>query len=280
MSADALGELAGEPRHPWMRPWIPADAARAVAPALTAARLALSATALPPLADALAVGDRVRMALQRCSDGHPVFTGRDAAGRTMRGPTHAHAWFLPADDDADGRIDHVVVYARDGFDLAALWSLARLQQIWGHGGPPLTAKLVAVGAPDALGCMRRDTRGTRTAQLGTARVWESVTPFVPPRYIKHRSSGVRDAPHEQVARLLALYGHPPVRVDSLAAEDATPPRTSIAWQRFQRVRASGGGSRGTDLALGFRLLFDRPVTGPITLGYAAHQGLGQFVAVA
>jgi uncharacterized protein (DUF58 family) len=33
------------------------------------------------------------------------------------------------------------------------------------------------------------------------------------------------------------------------------------------------------LVLGCRLCFERPVTGPIALGYAAHQGLGQFVAV-
>lgn len=259
---------------------MPSCSAQADEPTVTAVRLALSATALPPLADALAVGDSVRMALLRCSDGHPVFAGRDAAGQVMRGPRHEHAWFLPADDDADGAIDHVVVYARRGLDRSALWSFARLRRVWGHGSPALTTALVAVGTPDLLGCLRHDTRSTRTAQLGTAQVWESLTPFVPPRHIKHRPSGVRDAPHEQVARLLALHGRPPARIEPLAAEDATPPRPALAWQRFQRRRASGGGCRGADLALGFRLIFDQPVTGPIALGYAAHQGLGQFVAVA
>ena len=67
----------------------------------TAARFGLSAARLPSLADALAVGDRIRMALLRCSDGHPVFAGRDAAGQVVRGPRHEHAWFLPADDAAD-----------------------------------------------------------------------------------------------------------------------------------------------------------------------------------
>lgn len=249
---------------------------------VTAARLALSAIVLPSLADALAVGDRVRMALVCCSNGHPLFTGRDAAGQVRRGPRHDHAWFLPADDDADGAIDHVVVYARGGLDLAAVRSLARLRRVWGHGGPALAVTLVDVGAPSELGCLRRDARcGARTAQLGTARVWESLTPFVPPWHIKYRASGVRDAPHEQVARLLALYGRPPARIEPLASEHATLPRLpSIPWQRFQRRRASGGGNRGADLAFGFRLCFDRPVTGPIALGYAAHQGLGQFVAVA
>ena len=56
-------------------------AAEAAGPTVTAARLALSAMVLPSLADALAVGDRVRMALLRSSNGHPVFTGRDADGQ-------------------------------------------------------------------------------------------------------------------------------------------------------------------------------------------------------
>ena len=54
-------------------------AAEAAGPAITAARLALSAMMLPSLVDALAIGDRVRMALSRCSNGHPVSTGHDVA---------------------------------------------------------------------------------------------------------------------------------------------------------------------------------------------------------
>jgi CRISPR-associated protein Csb2 len=60
-----------------------------------------------------------------------------------------------------------------------------------------------------------------------------------------------------------------------------PPRPEpVPWQHFRRRRFSGAGSYGGDVALGFRLRFDEPVTGPIALGYAAHQGLGQFIAVA
>jgi CRISPR-associated protein Csb2 len=174
-----------------------------------------------------------------------------------------------------------VVYAHGSFDRAALESLVGLRRVWGHGGHDLSVALVALGSAGDLGCLRHDARGLHTAQLGTARIWESLTPFVPPRHIKYRAAGVRDAPHEQVARLLALHGRPPARIEPLAPQHATPPRSPpIAWQRFGRRRASGAGSRGGDVAFGFRLCFDQPVTGPIALGYAAHQGLGQFVAVA
>ena len=247
----------------------------------TAARFALWATRLPPMTAALAVGDRVRMALMRCSDGHPVFTGRDAAGQVRRGLQHDHAWFLPADDDDDGAIDHLVVYARGGFDVAALRALMRLRRVWGHGGGDLTLALADLGSPEDLGCLRRDGGRGRTSQLGTARIWESLTPFVPPRHIKHRATGTRDPANEQVARLLALHGWPRPRIEPLAAEDAsTMQHPRIAWHRFRRLRTTGGGCRGSDVAFGFRLCFDQPVTGPIVLGYAAHQGLGQFVAIA
>jgi len=189
---------------------------------------------------------------------------------------------LPADDDADGAIDHVVVHARTGFDRAALRALVQLRQVWGHGSANLALALMDLGSPDELGCLRRDAPRLGLApQLGTARLWESLTPFVPPRHAKVRGGRVCDAPDEQVARLLALHGLPPVHVEALAANEVTPPRppAPIGWHRFRRFRESGGGSRGMNVALGFRLCFEHPVTGPIALGYAAHQGLGQFVAV-
>jgi CRISPR-associated protein Csb2 len=249
----------------------------------TTARFALSGDVLPPVEESLTIGDRARSALLRLSDGHPVFAGRDAAGHVLRGKYHDHAWFLPADDDADGSIDHVVVHARAGFDRAALRALVQLRRLWGRGHGDLGVALVDLGAADDLGCLRRDALRTgRAPQLGTARIWESATPFVPPRHVETRRGNVRDAPHDQVAWLLARHGFPAARIEPLAAQDTTRPRPPAPadWQRFRRLRQSGGGSRGSNSAFGFRLRFEQPVTGPIALGYAAHQGLGQFVAVA
>ena len=245
-------------------------------------RYRLSSAILPSHTEALAVGDCMRTALLRLSDCHAVFLGRDAAGQAARGNCHDHAWFLPADDDDDGALDHVVVHARRGFDRAALSALEALRHVWGHGGSDLGLSITGVGTPGELGCTRRDSQGDgRTAQLGTARVWESSTPFVAPRHIKYRNSGVRDSAQEQVARLLALHGLPPARIEAVAPEQLAQPRTDRAagWQRFRLRRLAGGGCRGSDTAFGFRLRFEQPVTGPLALGYGAHQGLGQFVAV-
>jgi CRISPR-associated protein Csb2 len=246
----------------------------------TVARFALSSSVLPRLTVALSVGDRVRQALLSQSNGHSIFVGRGADGEIALG--HGHAWFLPSDDDADGLLDHVVVHARGGFDRAALRALERLRRVWGYGGHDLELALTGVGSPEELGRVRRDPRSpTRSPQLGTARVWESQTPFVPPRHTKRRGGVVRDAPEEQVARLLEAQGFPRPAVEEIDAGALARPRPSpsIAWYRFQLLRSQGGGRRASSRALGFRICFEQAVTGPLAVGYAAHQGLGQFIAV-
>jgi len=245
----------------------------------TTARFEISSAVMPRLTMALSVGDRVRKALLKEGAGHPIFVGRDAGGQVARG--HGHAWFLPSDDDGDGLLDHIVVHVRGGFDRDALRALERLRRVWGHGGHDLDLVLTGLGSPVELGRLRRDPRQpTRSPQLGTARVWESQTPFVPPRHPKLRAGVLRDTPHEQVARLLEAQGFPRASVEELEARDLTPPAPSppIAWYRFRRIRTEGGGRR-TSGAFGVRIRFEQPVTGPIAVGYAAHQGLGQFIAV-
>ena len=49
------------------------------------------------------------------------------------------------------------------------------------------------------------------------------------------------------------------------------------WLSFATARASGHGSRGSNRGFGFRVEFDRPVEGPLALGYGAHFGLGVFL---
>lgn len=51
---------------------------------------------------------------------------------------------------------------------------------------------------------------------------------------------------------------------------------SIQFKRFRRKAGDDGGRR---LAGAFRLIFSKPVRGPIALGHSSHFGLGQFVAV-
>jgi CRISPR-associated protein Csb2 len=249
--------------------------AGAVAP--TVAWFAISAAVQPPITRAIAVGDCVRRALVAHSDGHPTFVGR--IGEEPR-TGHGHAFFLPADDDGDGRLDRIVICARDGFDARALRALERLQRtpVWGHGGPDLRMTWLArCRAADVGGLVGESTRW-RVAQLGLARIWESHTPFVPPRFPRKHGGRTADTVEAQARRMIAGLGLPaPSTLTPLAGEE-TP--AGVPWERFLLQRQNGGGACGLVRGHGLRLAFDVPVRGPIALGYGAHQGLGQFVAVA
>jgi len=240
----------------------------------TVARFEVQSAVLPRLTEAVAIGDRLRDALLSRSDGHATFLGR-SVGQIRSG--HEHAFFLPSDDDGDGRIDHLLVYAREGFDPEARRALERLSELWGKDGHTLFLTLVALGEPLSYGGLRRQARQGRAPQLGSARVWESHTPFAPPRVPKLRRGELRDTPEDEVCRLLSGNGLPTdVTLTRIHAVDARPP---IAWRYFRRRRLDGGGAAARHDGFGFRIAFPTAQEGPIALGYGAHQGLGQFVAV-
>ncbi len=97
------------------------------------ARVALNAPVLPlvtatlPLAEQfrrtllskckqLALGDEPGLADAEIWRRSPAFWAKDKEGRPQTG--HGHAFFLPTDEDGDGRLDHVAVFAR--MDLGEL----------------------------------------------------------------------------------------------------------------------------------------------------------------
>ncbi len=248
------------------------------------ARFALRSAVLPPLEHTLSVGERLRVALMsraRDEDGHtlPIFSGRDAQGRPLQ--SGRHAFFLPLDDDEDGRLDHLLVWSRRGFEPGAQEALHSLTRLWGAEGHDLHLVLVGVGAVADHGTTLVVDAPGRTPAIGPARVWESRTPFVPFRHPKRRNGRWKDAPEDQVRLACSHLDLPaPVTVEPL---DQLPPlkRRSkpLEWHRYYRERKSGGGSLGSRRGYGFRLVFSEPITGPLALGYAAHFGLGRFVAV-
>jgi CRISPR-associated protein Csb2 len=252
-------------------------AARPVDELPVAARFEITSQVLPRLTEALAIGDRLRQALIKRTDGHPVFVGRHDGAVAIG---HKHAFILPSDDNADGFLDHIVVFAEAGFDERARTALGQIRRVWGHGGHDLYLTLVDMGGRDIGG--RRHERARLAPQLTSARVWESHTPFVPPRHAKRRGGQRVETPVDQLARLIHMRGLRTPTIEPVEAGELSAPQPSVrpAWYRFRRIRYQGGGSRGSQGAYGFRLTFPEPVAGPLAFGYGAHQGLGQFVAIA
>ncbi len=236
----------------------------------TVACYAIHSAVLPRLENALGVCERLRTAAMSQSrrssgDARAVFSGHGAVTAD-----HAHARYLAAcsGDAAVGCIDRLVVAARQGFDSLDVVALQSIRRLWGDDGHDLDLVLIALGNPADFGGLRRP----RIPELATARVWESVTPFVPIRHPKMRRGVEVDSLVDQIRQqCLATVGAVPTDVLPFGERDH--------WLRFRRRRRHGGGRRGVDRAIGARLVFESPVCGPVALGYGSHFGLGLFAAV-
>jgi CRISPR-associated protein Csb2 len=249
---------------------------------ITVVRYALDGTVLPLVQETLSLGELARQRLQGIygmqNDGatSAIFRGKTEDGIPLQG--HRHAFYLPTDEDHDGRLDHLTVYARgqsysdgrdQGFEEEELYVLDRFRRLRQVGGKP-DLQLVLLGTGTR-------TDWTKTPLFGKSRQWKSISPFVSPRHQKTRGRK-RETPIEQLQNELQRHGFPsPINVHELPRYEVDG--SSIRWIEFRRERLLGGGSRGQSLGYGFTIEFAEPVAGPICLGYGCHFGLGLFVPV-
>lgn len=245
----------------------------------TVARFALSSAVLPRLTDALFIGERIRQALMAKSRGFngtehalPIFSGKGADGLPLD-DDHAHAFYLCSDEDHDGRIDHLTVYAAQGFDRHAQQALGIVKRLWGSGGHDIHTVLIGLGQPQDYGGL--DLRNGQSPALAQSRTWQSSTPYV---LTRHPKKNGKDSPIEQVKRDLRRRGFPqPETIQPLT--HTVIGGKKVRWLEFRRMRNGGGGRPADPRGFGFRITFGESVRGPFALGYACHFGLGQFVAV-
>ena len=302
--------------HGWNRPpgsrrvfyWRPADAVSVGAPSTRAPNRAKSTVkamllsltnarrndhALPPVSRTLPQAELLHDALVGIAarDGvpPPELTGCDTRGRPLRGP-HEHAHINPLDLDADGHLDHVLVWAPGGLGAKAQTAIRAVRRTFTKGAiEPLRLGLAATGdLPDML--RLAGVFGRRIACLTSkASSWQSVTPFVPPRYAKARGKNTVEG---QIRTELHLRGFPdPVAVVNLRSiarsESAAliPAGTPLyggrtTWSTFRHFKITRQRGPEPPLAWGLavRLEFASSVEGPIAIGYGSHFGLGLFAA--
>ncbi|MCY4528192.1 MAG: type I-U CRISPR-associated protein Csb2 [Chloroflexi bacterium] len=242
----------------------------------TVVRFALSGKVLPMAFDTLRWGEVARKAAMskfgRQNDGaaSEALSGKDAAKNPLRG--HRHAFYLPTDEDGDGRLDHLTVWAPGGLDASAIRAVFAMEELAhpkGQGDPLQLAYQAHGKADDFIGVSRL---------FDTSKRWRSLTPYVLTRHRKRDS----DSPEEQVAREAALRWEGR-RLRSVRVKH---PRKHMAPMRqgrsdgfrpfdFFTYRQGGGSNAGG--AFNFELKFEEEVCGPIALGFACHYGLGLFV---
>ena len=243
----------------------------------TIARFALSSAVLPRLTEAVFLGERMRQALMAKSRGlngseHalPVFSGKGADGLRLD-DDHSHAFYFPSDEDGDGRIEHMTVYATQGFDKHSQQAIGMLKKLWGSGGHDIYTVLIGLGQPQDYGGL--GMRNGQASTLAHSRIWRSVTPYV---LTRHPKKNGKDSPASQVERELMRRGFPqPERIEHL--DHAMILGKKVRWLEFRRFRNGGGGQFADSRGFGFEVVFSEPVRGPIALGYGCHFGLGQFV---
>jgi CRISPR-associated protein Csb2 len=230
----------------------------------------LAAPELPEVALSLPFAEQVRRALirNRVDTSHSeAIVGKTVDGVPLAGHLHAH--YLATDEDGDGRLDHVTLYAPRGFDRHDLAAIGALRTIFRQGNRP-DVQLVLAGLAET-----KELSGIPI--FGHSRKWHSVTPFSLPRFA-NRGGGKpprpRDLPEAQLVRELKSRGLPePVSIKPRDGYEAGG-RPLVRWLEFQTRRFNG--TQGFGLA-GFELEFAEPVAGPLALGFGCHFGLGLFL---
>ena len=229
------------------------------------ARYALHSTVLPRITQCVPFAERARtflMGIHRKVMGgdpsmvSPLFAGKAPGGGPARG--HKHAFFLPLDEDGDGRIDHLMVRAPQPFSPSELEALDRFGKLWQPGGrPDVTLVLVSLSAD---------------MPAMAAKQWVSATPLVIGRHHRQGRGPYVEWLNGEVRRECGFHGLPgPVAIEWI--DRTTSEGHQLRWMEFVRSRKGRRPMRGH----GCVLTFDEAVPGPLAIGALCHFGLGLFV---
>jgi CRISPR-associated protein Csb2 len=235
----------------------------------TLACFRLNGGSRPALQEAVILSTVLRGALQSNLDKHragaksPVFSGHSDDGPRRDQHRHAHYLALPGPDGR--RIDHLIVWAPDGFGEEEVASLATVRELRMRDlDEPLRVALTALGDDQLM---------SLPTLLGPSDRWRSLTPFALPRHPKRRNGTIVEGVDDQIRRELSFRD--PRRSELLTEVTWA---SSGKWMRFRRTRPGVSQLRASRV-VGAELRFTEPVTGPIVLGALSHFGLGVFVPV-
>lgn len=236
-----------------------------------AARFNLDGPVLPLVTETVSLGEFARVRLQgiygKQNEGSAseVLSGKSPDGERLQG--HRHAFFLPSDENGDGKIEQLILFAKDGFGRLELKAMDRFRVLRQVGNKPdLQVTLTGLGD---LG----DFSATKI--LKQSKVWRSTTPFVPMRHEKVRRGVSLDGPEDQLRLEVKRRGLPAEFTIRRLERDEKQRR----WIEYRLQRLTGDGRHGSLMGYGFELEFSTAVDGPLALGYGCHFGLGLFKAV-
>ncbi|MGH9396298.1 MAG: type I-G CRISPR-associated protein Csb2 [Terriglobia bacterium] len=197
-----------------------------------------------------------------------LISGKDGEGKALVGHHHAYFFVWP---DEHGYPLRVVLWRREApftwMEIDAVLAASEGPISWGNEQLLYIVPLpFEMPLPPGFGVC--------------ARVWRSVTPFVPPAERHRFRANCRlrpgETPEGVARRLLLAAGMPPVSIAIEADE-----HTRMQLHETRRRRLAKEKARTSFVRPGFRLRleFDTPVQGPLAIGDSCHFGLGLFRGV-
>ncbi len=199
-------------------------------------------------------------------------SGKDRDGQPLT--DHSHAYFCIYPDDS-GNPTRLVCYRDSPFEpeeFEAILAASNHPISWKYQNPkndPWHLRLVPlptkVARPDCFN------------ETVSAKIWESVTPFVPQgnrhRFRKNGKLRPGETPERLLEKLVAKRQLPPCTIERL---DNHVDFVGVHETMRQRKQRSQQSTRNTRQGFRFRLTFDATYHGPIILGHSDHFGLGMF----
>ena len=218
--------------------------------------------------------ESVRYATRVLKHGHlPELTGTDSQGKPLQGD-HAHAHWIPLSLLGRGKIDHVLVRAKQGFSREAVESISRIRWAYAKGLNNLSVNMVGQGQLEAIyqQLLRVPSVAPEAiAILKPSKVFQSATPLVLRKYLAKHGKKTVDG---QIREELKERGLPePVSVEVMSNQRMVQQHL----KGYRLRRKSGKRQPPHETSWGIRITFSETVKAiPISLGYASHFGLGLF----
>lgn len=228
----------------------------------------------PDVTQTITIGDSIKRAAmsiygrQNDNGVSETLSGKNANREKLeRG--HTHAYYIPTDENLDGKIDHVTIIAKKQFTKKEMFALGKIRTIR-YGQSSLDLIYEANGKIEDF---------NKVSLLHTSKKWESFTPYVLNRHMKLRGPKgnkiIIDGPAEQLKKEIQKRFGDDIKIKNLTITDSQSlmksGRKPIQFKRWRKHKLPGFG------AYKVKIEFESIMQGPLLFGHGAHYGLGMFV---
>jgi CRISPR-associated protein Csb2 len=263
-------------REPTVGKKAPTSPLRGVMPP-TAIRFAVVGRAPVQLTHGILVADEShRIAGKRLEKARiPDERRQEIMGTRGAASDHRHAHWIPVGepDESAPSVRNLIMWNPGGLNTEEIGALLNLGTISGKRGGEIGYEIR--GLPEVRLLFQAAGQVEHVAPElcadPPARLWRSVTPYLPVRYRHRNRETVEEFLSADVATELR-YRQLPAEVEVSLAEPLAGP-----VNQFRRYR-SGEKLRQSRMGIGLRLEFATPVRGPLMLGQLSHFGFGAFSA--